>query len=76
MDGIEAGKGRLMLKRRPDGGGVVQLGGEQRDPTQITPPHQPIDSVSVYRALTLIARFQIDPQLAVALGALAFGGGR
>ena len=65
-----------MLKRRPDGGGVDQLGGDRRDPTATPLSLQPLDDLGAYRALCLLARFPIDLQMAVALGALAFGGGR
>lgn len=76
MDGIEVGEGRLMLKRRPDGGGVDQQDSDRRHLTATHVHLQPIDDLARYRALSLLARFRVDPQLAVALGALVFGGGR
>jgi len=74
MDGIEAGKGRLMLKRRPDGGGADQLGGDQRDLTKPTLNRPLLDELTAYRALRLMHGFALRPELATSLAALAFGG--
>lgn len=62
-----------MHKRHPVKGGAVLLGGEQGSPTKKTHSNQLIDELTDYRALTLIARYQLSPELATMLAALAFG---
>lgn len=64
-----------MQKRHPGEGGAVLLGGERVILTKSTPETQPA-TLRELRALHLVARHHARPELALALAALVYDGGR
>jgi hypothetical protein len=53
----------------------VSIAADTDSLSQNCPLSQPLDDLARYRALHLVARFQLHPDLAVALASTVFGGG-
>lgn len=57
-------------------GAGVSIASDHPSPTRSQRESQALHDLARYRALHLIARFQVPPEIAVALAVVAFGGGR
>lgn len=64
-----------MQKATPKDGAVL-LGGEHASSNKNHPDQQPFNDADRLRALHLIHRFSVHPDMAMTLAALAFAGGR